>query len=82
MHFLPGGEKIEVPLRPATAGGAYPRRIKLFESLLSHQINEGGIKPPSFIWCERWDSNPHGETTRTSNVLVYHSNTLASAIVL
>ncbi len=30
-------------------------------------------------WCERWDSNPHGETTRTSNVLVYHSNTLASA---
>ena len=34
------------------------------------------------IWCERWDSNPHGETTRTSNVLVYHSNTLASALVL
>ena len=34
------------------------------------------------FWCERWDSNPHGETTRTSNVLVYHSNTLASAIVL
>ena len=30
------------------------------------------------FWCERWDSNPHGETTRTSNVLVYHSNTLAS----
>ena len=30
-----------------------------------------------FFWCERWDSNPHGETTRTSNVLVYHSNTLA-----
>ena len=29
-------------------------------------------------WCERWDSNPHGITTRTSNVLVYHSNTLAS----
>ena len=29
------------------------------------------------FWCERWDSNPHGETTRTSNVLVYHSNTLA-----
>ena len=31
------------------------------------------------FWCERWDSNPHGITTRTSNVLVYHSNTLASA---
>ena len=29
-------------------------------------------------WCERWDSNPHGITTRTSNVLVYHSNTLAN----
>ena len=37
---------------------------------------------PSLFWCERWDSNPHGETTRTSNVLVYHSNTLASAMVL
>ena len=36
---------------------------------------------PGF-WCERWDSNPHGVTTRTSNVLVYHSNTLASAYVL
>ena len=33
---------------------------------------------PSGLWCERWDSNPHGETTRTSNVLVYHSNTLAN----
>ncbi len=33
---------------------------------------------PPLFWCERWDSNPHGETTRTSNVLVYHSNTLAS----
>ena len=31
------------------------------------------------FWCERWDSNPHGETTRTSNVLVYHSNTLANS---
>ena len=29
-------------------------------------------------WCERGDSNPHGVTTRTSNVLVYHSNTLAN----
>ena len=36
--------------------------------------------PPPILWCERWDSNPHGETTRTSNVLVYHSNTLASAL--
>ena len=34
------------------------------------------------LWCERWDSNPHGVTTRTSNVLVYHSNTLANAFVL
>ena len=34
------------------------------------------------FWCERGDSNPHGVTTRTSNVLVYHSNTLASARVL
>ena len=33
----------------------------------------------AFFWCERWDSNPHGVTTRTSNVLVYHSNTLANA---
>ena len=32
------------------------------------------------FWCERWDSNPHGVTTRTSNVLVYHSNTLASVL--
>ena len=42
-------------------------------------------EPPKMgvlLWCERWDSNPHGVTTRTSNVLVYHSNTLASAIVL
>lgn len=30
------------------------------------------------FWCERGDSNPHGVTTRTSNVLVYHSNTLAN----
>lgn len=30
--------------------------------------------------CERGDSNPHGVTTRTSNVLVYHSNTLANAL--
>ena len=35
-----------------------------------------------FAWCERGDSNPHGITTRTSNVLVYHSNTLASAWIL
>lgn len=30
--------------------------------------------------CERGDSNPHGVTTRTSNVLVYHSNTLANML--
>ena len=42
---------------------------------------EDALRRPLF-WCERWDSNPHGVTTRTSNVLVYHSNTLASAIVL
>ncbi len=34
------------------------------------------------LWCERWDSNPHGVTTRTSNVLVYHSNTLASLTII
>lgn len=34
---------------------------------------------PSFL-CERGDSNPHGVTTRTSNVLVYHSNTLANML--
>lgn len=32
------------------------------------------------LWCERGDSNPHGVTTRTSNVLVYHSNTLANVL--
>lgn len=40
------------------------------------------IKTIDLIWCERGDSNPHGVTTRTSNVLVYHSNTLAVARVL
>ena len=40
---------------------------------------QGEAKASPCFWCERWDSNPHGETTRTSNVLVYHSNTLASA---
>ena len=38
------------------------------------------LTPLFFIWCERWDSNPHGITTRTSNVLVYHSNTLANSL--
>ena len=33
-----------------------------------------------YPWCERGDSNPHGVTTRTSNVLVYHSNTLANVL--
>ena len=32
------------------------------------------------IWCERGDSNPHGIPTRTSHVLVYHSNTLANML--
>lgn len=40
------------------------------------------IKTSVQLWCERGDSNPHGVTTRTSNVLVYHSNTLAVARVL
>ena len=42
------------------------------------------IGPPRkgqpYFWCERGDSNPHGITTRTSNVLVYHSNTLANML--
>ena len=48
----------------------------LFES--HHAPKKESSKAALFFWCERWDSNPHGETTRTSNVLVYHSNTLAS----
>ena len=44
--------------------------------------NPNARKGTRIFWCERWDSNPHGVTTRTSNVLVYHSNTLASAYVL
>ena len=49
-----------------------------FESYPSIK-KEAARKGSLFFWCERWDSNPHGITTRTSNVLVYHSNTLASA---
>ena len=38
-------------------------------------------KAEAFLFlCERGDSNPHGVTTRTSNVLVYHSNTLAKML--
>ena len=47
----------------------------------SHTKKEDAFWRPLF-WCERWDSNPHGVTTRTSNVLVYHSNTLANAWLL
>ena len=39
------------------------------------------IKTGVQLWCERGDSNPHGITTRTSNVLVYHSNTLANVLI-
>ena len=46
---------------------------------ISRTKKEDAKRHPLF-WCERWDSNPHGETTRTSNVLVYHSNTLASRL--
>ena len=50
-----------------------------FEYVLS--IKNGLIqKNQPIFWCERWDSNPHGITTRTSNVLVYHSNTLANML--
>ncbi len=55
----------------------FPRlcRVTPFESHLSHAKIP---RPKAWgFWCERWDSNPHGITTRTSNVLVYHSNTLA-----
>lgn len=48
-------------------------RIKKKVSLCSHCINDYKGR-----WCERGDSNPHGVATRTSNVLVYHSNTLAN----
>ena len=50
-------------------------KAALFESQLAPKKDQP-IRAGLF-WCERWDSNPHGITTRTSNVLVYHSNTLA-----
>ena len=49
---------------------------------LSHTRKSPEPTARGFFWCERWDSNPHGVTTRTSNVLVYHSNTLANAWLL
>ena len=52
-----------------------------FESPLALK-NPNAPKGIRIFWCERGDSNPHGITTRTSNVLVYHSNTLASAWIL
>ena len=45
-----------------------------------HTKKEAAPKGQPLFWCERWDSNPHGITTRTSNVLVYHSNTLANML--
>ena len=50
--------------------------LTAFRVRLPYQKRDRPFGRPLF-WCERWDSNPHGETTRTSNVLVYHSNTLA-----
>ena len=52
------------------------------ESFESHRAlkNPNARKGIRIFWCERWDSNPHGITTRTSNVLVYHSNTLANVL--
>ncbi len=49
----------------------------LTNSSKKHRVS---IRNTVFLWCERWDSNPHGITTRTSNVLVYHSNTLANML--
>ena len=49
------------------------------ENLQAKKKNGYSIRITVLMWCERGDSNPHGITTRTSNVLVYHSNTLASA---
>ena len=51
-------------------------------SPLSHTKKSAAPVGAALFWCERGDSNPHGVTTRTSNVLVYHSNTLAVARVL
>ena len=56
-----------------------PCKSRVFKKKLDTSFDTLGIKIGVQLWCERWDSNPHGITTRTSNVLVYHSNTLASA---
>ena len=51
--------------------------LTAFRVPASYQKTDCPAGQPVF-WCERGDSNPHGVTTRTSNVLVYHSNTLAN----
>ena len=51
-----------------------------YKKKLDTRFDTHCIKTGVQLWCERWDSNPHGETTRTSNVLVYHSNTLAKML--
>ena len=72
------------PKSPTPAGISHGKAI--FHTAKRYFTNPAGIyfvekstPKRAFFWCERWDSNPHGVTTRTSNVLVYHSNTLASA---
>ena len=63
--------------------GLYKEEYKTYQFLpIKNIIKKDLMEAIRSFWCERWDSNPHGETTRTSNVLVYHSNTLASAKVL
>ena len=47
---------------------------------MNEQKNNECPESEHSLWCERGDSNPHGVTTRTSNVLVYHSNTLAKML--
>ena len=75
--------------------GTLPRPKKVSPGHFFALLRRAGLSSPAartrkspeplargFFWCERWDSNPHGVTTRTSNVLVYHSNTLANAWLL
>ena len=74
LWTLPRANKVSTGHLIALPNG----KAALFEShfYIKKSGSPMGIR---IFWCERWDSNPHGETTRTSNVLVYHSNTLASA---
>ena len=53
-------------------------KVRGFPIPLPFLTNKKRAPKGLFFWCERGDSNPHGVTTRTSNVLVYHSNTLAN----